>query len=118
MSTFDTINPTTGAKIKTYVTEPSTQIDYKIDLAHQTFATWKNTSFKERASLLIKVSNYLTSERTTLASAMTEEMGKRTTEALAEIDKCALVCKYYAENAELLLPKERVKTEGKKSHLT
>lgn len=118
MSTFDTINPTTGAKIKTYVTEPSTQIDYKIDLAHQTFATWKNTSFKERASLLIKVSNYLTSERTTLASAMTEEMGKRTTEALAEIDKCALVCKYYAENAELLLANETVKTEAKKSYVT
>lgn len=118
MSTFASVNPTTGAKIKTYQTESNAQIEAKISLAHQTFTTWKDTSFKERTSLLIKVADHLTSERISLASAMTEEMGKRTAEALAEIDKCALVCRYYADNAETLLASETVKTEAKNSYIS
>jgi succinate-semialdehyde dehydrogenase/glutarate-semialdehyde dehydrogenase len=49
---------------------------------------------------------------------MTQEMGKRVSEGLAEIDKCALVCRYYAQNAETLLQNEVVKTEAKNSYIS
>lgn len=118
MSTFSSVSPTTGKVIKSYETFSGDEIDKKITLADKAFRTWRHSTFTDRASLFLKIAQLLTQKRESLASLMTLEMGKRTSEGLAEIDKCALVCQYYASNAEKLLQDEYVVTEAKKSYVT
>lgn len=118
MTTFSSVSPTTGKIIKSYETISSSEIDKKIVLADQTFRTWRHSTFADRKALFLKIANNLLKNRESLAAIMTQEMGKRTSEGLAEIDKCALVCQYYADNAEKLLQDELVSTEAKKSYVT
>ena len=117
MSTFQTINPNTGQVISTYSTISPREVDNKIKDSHRAFLSWSNTSFKTRSSLLLKVAQILKSEKSTLAKLMTQEMGKRITEGLSEIDKCSLVCEYYAQNGESLLAKNVISTEAKQSYV-
>lgn len=118
MSKFVSTNPSTGQIINTYETISSDEIDKKIDLAQITFETWRQSNFKVRTELLTNVAKKLKEQREELAKMMSLEMGKRISEGLAEIDKCALVCEYYANNSESLLKDEIVVTEAKKSYVT
>ena len=117
MTKFNTIDPTTGKIIKSYETLSDEQVDGKIELAHKTYDIWKDSSFSRRRELLQKVGKTLIDQRQNLASIMTTEMGKRINEGLAEIDKCALVCEYYAKNSKALLKNEIIKTEAKISYV-
>lgn len=117
MTTFHTTNPTTGKLLKNYETLSKSELEIKIALAQTTFTNWKKSSFKDRSKLLLSVADILTDKRLELAALMTLEMGKRKSEGLAEIDKCALVCKYYATNAELQLADQLVQSEAAKSYI-
>ena len=64
---------------------------------------------------MIKLAELLRHQREDLAKLMTMEMGKRTGEALAEVDKCAWVCTYYADHAERFLQNERIETDASDS---
>ncbi|RUA33546.1 MAG: NAD-dependent succinate-semialdehyde dehydrogenase, partial [Bacteroidetes bacterium] len=79
------------------------EIINKIELAENTYQDWKKTSFTHRKELMFKTSVLLRDRKEHYASLMTMEMGKAKREAIAEIEKCALACDYYAENAEKFL---------------
>lgn len=112
------INPVTEQIIKEYTTISEIEVEKKLATAQAAFMSWKKTSFKERKKLFEKLVKYLLEHKQKFAEIITSEMGKPITAALAEIEKCALVCNYYAENAEKFLSPENVKTEAKKSYIT
>lgn len=111
------INPATGETIKTYEALRLEDIQRKIDRAGQAFRGWRRTSFAERRRLMENAALALEQNRDRYARLISLEMGKVIREAGAEIDKCAWVCRYYAEQAEGFLQPETVPTDAGKSYV-
>lgn len=110
-----TINPAFNQPLQEYSEYSVEEMEARLQLAHHTFPTWAQTSFKERAKCMFLLAKALRAEIASLSQLMTLEMGKPITQAEAEIEKCATVCDFYAENAESFLQEERIVTEAQKS---
>lgn len=115
--TIESINPATGEKIKTYTLHTEQEVSDKINATYKAWLSWRDSSVEERARLLNKMADVLTSRKAELAKLMALEMGKPVTQGLAEVDKCASVCKYYAEHAKDHLADISVETEATKSFI-
>ena len=111
------INPATGETLKTFEPLSSPEIETKLQLANQTFKTFRRTSFESRSQRMFKAAEILELEKRELGTLMTTEMGKPLKAAIAEAEKCAWVCRYYAENAAKYLSDQIVETNAKKSYV-
>jgi succinate-semialdehyde dehydrogenase/glutarate-semialdehyde dehydrogenase len=109
------INPATGELLQTFEPLTQPQLEQKLQRAHETFQTYRRTTFAERAAMMLRAAEILESEKKDLARVMTLEMGKPINSAVQETEKCAWVCRYYAENAERHLADELVETNAAKS---
>ena len=94
-----TINPATGETLKTFEAMSSEAIEAKLELAQQAFNKYRHLSFEQRALWMLKAADILERDREIYAEMMTLEMGKTLKSAIGEVEKCALVCRYYAKNA-------------------
>jgi succinate-semialdehyde dehydrogenase / glutarate-semialdehyde dehydrogenase len=110
-----TVNPATGETLKTFQPLTAAEIEEKLQLALNTFHVERKTSFAERARRMNKAAEILDRDKETFAKLMTLEMGKPYKAAVAEAQKCAGGCRYYAENAENFLADEIIETGAKKS---
>ena len=113
-----TINPANGQKLKTFASFEQVQIEKALDRAVSAFEQHRRTSFADRARLMRKVASLLEKESAELGRLMTLEMGKPIKAAIAEAEKCATACNYYADNAERFLADQPVEMEGGKSWVT
>jgi len=112
-----TVNPATGQVIKSFDALSSAAIEAKLQKAIETFATYRHTSFAQRAEWMLKAAAILEREKEAFGRVMTTEMGKTLRSAVDEAAKCAWVCRYYAENAEKFLADEVVETGAKQSYI-
>src|SRR5215211_3667202 len=111
------INPGTGETLKTFEALTAAQIEEKLQLAADTFRTYRHTPMADRARMMIHAAEILESDKDAFAKTMTTEMGKPIKAAIAEAEKCALVCRYYAENAQHHLADQIVETNAQKSYV-
>jgi len=111
------INPATGETLQTFVSLGQEQLDARIQLAHTVFQSYRRTSFAERAGMMLGAAEILEAEKKDFARTMTLEMGKPIKGAVQEAEKCAWVCRYYAENAGRHLASEIVETNATKSYV-
>jgi succinate-semialdehyde dehydrogenase/glutarate-semialdehyde dehydrogenase len=111
------VNPATGETIKTFESLDETQIDEKLQRGADTFSSYRRTTFKERESMMIRAAEILETEKNDFARLMTVEMGKPIKGAVGEAEKCAWVCRYYAETARQYLADQLVETNAKKSYV-
>lgn len=111
------INPATEEILGEYLILTSNQLEEKIDLSFKVFKTWKKVSFSERKSLMKKAAKILLQDKEKFARTITLEMGKTIRESLAEVEKCSMVCEFFAEQSEVMVRKEIVKTEAKESYI-
>jgi succinate-semialdehyde dehydrogenase / glutarate-semialdehyde dehydrogenase len=116
--TIETINPYNQEIIKTFTPLTTAQIDKKLDLAVSAFKDYRLTSLELRGEKLLKAGEILQANQEKYAQLMTLEMGKPIKQAFAEINKCALVCRFYAENAQQFLTPKYVDTDASKSFVT
>jgi len=112
------INPTNNEIIKEYPDHTEDQISDIIKNVDEAFSSWKNTSFAERSKLMHNAAEELRTNINEYAELMTSEMGKIIKESRAEVDKCAWVCDYFAENAETFLKDDIIETDASKSFVT
>jgi succinate-semialdehyde dehydrogenase/glutarate-semialdehyde dehydrogenase len=112
------INPLTGETIKTYESHSEKGVEKIINSVDKAWHHWRSTSFSYRAQLMQNLASILKSNKEKLAQVMALEMGKVKKEGIAEIEKCASVCEYYAQNAALFLENEPIKTEASKSFVS
>lgn len=105
---FATINPTTGETVRTFDELNEEALDQKLEKAQAAFMQWRRTSFEHRAERMRKAAELLSSDRERLARVMVEEMGKPIAAARSEVEKCAWVCRHYADHAEAFLQDEPV----------
>ncbi|MGA9637873.1 NAD-dependent succinate-semialdehyde dehydrogenase [Flavobacterium sp.] len=112
------INPATGETIGTYPRLSIVDAKVKLVKIKKTFDSWKKTTFEERSVLMNKLADILDDEKEKFAQLATAEMGKTIGQSRKEVEKCALVCRYYADHAMTLLKKETIETEAIKSYVT
>ena len=110
-----TINPSTGEPIKTFEPLNSQQLEQKLQRASETFRSFRNTSFAERSASMLRAAGILESEKENFARVMTLEMGKPIKGAIGEVEKCAWVCRYYADNAAQHLRDQPVQNDATRS---
>jgi len=110
-----TINPATGETIKTFERESASSIEAKLARSQQTFEQYRNTPMSQRAEWLNVAAEILERDKLSFGKMMTTEMGKTLKSAIAEVEKCALVCRYYAEHAADFLADVPASTDASKS---
>ncbi len=115
---MQSINPFTGEIIQTYREITAGEVDIVVQQVDAAYKQWRLTNFGQRALLMKNLQSCLLRNRETLAALISAEMGKVLREALGEVDKCALVCGYYAENAESFLKNEPVLTEATEAFIS
>jgi len=112
------INPATEELIKSYNEMTLSEIESIISKTNSAFLEWKETDFSYRKSLMEKAADVLRNNKKKYAELMTIEMGKPIKQSYAEVEKCAWVCDYFAENAENFLKDEFIETDASKSFIT
>ncbi|MES2276622.1 MAG: NAD-dependent succinate-semialdehyde dehydrogenase [Bacteroidota bacterium] len=112
------VNPADNTINKKYKAHTFKQVQQIIGQTHRAWQNWRFSTFKERSALLNKLADVLTQHKTQLARLMALEMGKPLKQGIAEIEKCAAVCIYYADNAEGFLKDQLIETDASKSYAT
>lgn len=108
-------NPATGQIIKEWSELNATEVQTKLAAADVAFKNWRIKNFAERAELLKKVALVLRDNAHKYGLIATQEMGKPIKEAQSEVEKCAWVCEYYAENAANFLSPEPAPSDASES---
>lgn len=112
---IQTINPATEQVINNYDEMSESVVNDIIESTYKIYFDWRETPFKERKKYMLRTAELLRKNQNEYATIITSEMGKPITSARGEIEKCALVCEYYANNAENMLAPRDIKTDMKKS---
>ena len=113
--TIATINPATGQTLKTFTPLTADELEARLACAASAFRRHRRTSFAERRRLMLKAAEILEAEKEALGRLMVTEMGKPLKAAIEEAAKCALGCRYYADNAEAFLADHVIETSASKS---
>ena len=109
MSEYAVTNPATGERVKEYPTISDAALADAIATADRAHREWSRaTTIEERAALVRRVGELHTERREELAEIIVREMGKPVEQALGEVDFCAAIYEYYADNATTLLADEPI----------
>jgi succinate-semialdehyde dehydrogenase/glutarate-semialdehyde dehydrogenase len=114
---IQSINPYTEEVIKEFDLMTPDEIEGEIERSRRAFSAWRELPVAERAASVRKLGGHLRTEKRRYSEIMTREMGKPIRESVAEIEKCAWLCDYYAENGKKFLEPEEIRTEAKKSYI-
>jgi acyl-CoA reductase-like NAD-dependent aldehyde dehydrogenase len=112
------INPATEQVLRTFDYHTPGQVDAILDRAVADFRAWRAMSFKQRSDCLLKIAAELRKQKASLAHTVTSEMGKPIADAEAEVEKCAWVCEYSAENAERFLRDQPAQTNATETYVS
>ena len=111
-------SPATGQVIAEHRYLTNTEAAAMVEKSHGAFKSWKGSSFADRAQVMRNAAAVLRQRRDEYAELIANEMGKPIKEGRGEVEKCALVCEYYAENAAKFLADEPVPTQFQESFVT
>ena len=118
MKKLKSINPYTGDLIVEFEQTTRLQVHEKLANLDEAFSKWRTTSLSKRSDVLNKLANLLDKRKHDLALVITEEMGKPLSQSIAEIEKCAWVCRYYAETGPTALKNKSIATDGTQSFIS
>lgn len=113
-----TTNPATNETIKTFTALTTAEIELKLTLADSTYKKYRQTSFDQRSQWLNNAAAILERDQEKFAKIMTLEMGKPLKSAIAEVTKCAWVCRFYAEKAPEFLADKEITTNASSSYVS
>lgn len=111
------VNPYTAQEIARFEEHSDAQIEQALAEAVAAQRAWRKTSFAERSKLLVSMAKVLRANKSEYGKMISLEMGKPIAEAVAEVEKCALNCDFYAENAPRFLEDEVIATNASDSRV-
>jgi succinate-semialdehyde dehydrogenase / glutarate-semialdehyde dehydrogenase len=109
------VNPATGMVNAQFVAFTEAEIDRALDQAQHTFWDYRQTTLAQRSAWLQRTAAILEERKAAYGQLMTVEMGKTLKSAIAEVEKSAWVCRFYAEHGADFLADERVETDASRS---
>ena len=112
------INPSNNKIIESHKQFTENRVNRIIDSSHNCFLEWRNKSITYRSKRMLDLAELLKQKKEELGALMTQEMGKPIKQSIAEAEKCAWVCEYYANNAEQFLSNKEISTESNKSFIS
>jgi succinate-semialdehyde dehydrogenase/glutarate-semialdehyde dehydrogenase len=115
---FHTYNPYTKSKLNSYPGFSTEKLEHTIQHAHETFLKFRHKKPSSRSEKMKRIARLLEKNKQQYAEMITNEMGKSITQSISEIEKCAWVCNYYAENAPDFLKAENIETDASKSYVS
>ena len=115
---LESINPANGKLVQSYLEHSDETIERRLTATHDAYRNWRYTQFNERAKHLRGAASIMRTRKEEYGKLMALEMGKPLAQGIAEAEKCAWVCEYYAENAEQFLSPELISTDATKSFVT
>jgi succinate-semialdehyde dehydrogenase/glutarate-semialdehyde dehydrogenase len=116
--TIATINPATGETIRTFKPLSEAELEGRLQCAADTYRRYRRTPMADRKRMLLRAAEILEAEKDAFGKLMVLEMGKPIKAAVEEAAKCALGCRYYADNAERFLADEYVETSASRSYVS
>jgi len=114
---FDVINPATGEKVKSIQSWDDAEIEKALVETANVTSVWQEMSMSHRAEIVARAGQVLRDNKDKYAAIITEEMGKLIKDARAEVEKCAGVCDFYAQNGEKFLADEIIESDAGKSYV-
>jgi succinate-semialdehyde dehydrogenase/glutarate-semialdehyde dehydrogenase len=84
--------------------------------ADRAFHAWRRLGFTERAEPMQRAGALLEDRKDALALLMAREMGKPIAQGISEVEKCAWVCRHYADHAHSFLVPEELPSDATKSY--
>ena len=114
---LESFNPATGEKIKEYKPLASRELKLKIRGSEAIWQDWRLKSFSKKEELLENLSSQLLRQKEILSEIITKEMGKPLNQSVREIEKCALLCRYYREHGRHFLSPREEFLHYKKSYV-
>jgi succinate-semialdehyde dehydrogenase / glutarate-semialdehyde dehydrogenase len=111
------INPATGQTLKRFEEHTAAEVEAKLKAALHAFGEQRKLGYPERAERLRKAAGILECDKQRFGRMMTEEMGKTLVSAVAEAEKCASGCRYYADHGEALLRDEPIASGAVQSYV-
>ncbi|MBX9345742.1 aldehyde dehydrogenase family protein [Chromobacterium piscinae] len=115
MTAFTSCNPSSGEVCFTRPSWNMPTLEQGLLQLRTAQRAWAAQGVGQRAAALLRLADLLSQQREALADLVTLEVGKRTPECLAEIDKSAQLIRYYAELAPELLQPLNIPTQASRS---
>jgi succinate-semialdehyde dehydrogenase/glutarate-semialdehyde dehydrogenase len=115
--TYEAVNPATGEVVERYPTAGDRQVQEAMTRSAEAFRSWCTTPLDTRTGLLLRVADALDSQAEELGRLMALEMGKPLAEGIAEAKKCALACRWYAEQAASILEPSQRESDGSQAYV-
>ena len=112
------INPANNKILESHKEISTENINQIINSSYNTYLEWRNKSISYRSKRMRDLAELLKQKKEKLGALMTQEMGKPIKQSIAEAEKCAWVCEYYADNAKRFLSKKEISTDSKKSFIS
>ncbi|HET6440451.1 MAG TPA: NAD-dependent succinate-semialdehyde dehydrogenase [Anaeromyxobacter sp.] len=116
MASLTSVNPATGEVVARTEDHSEVEVERRVARAAEVFRVWRRRPVSERTRLSGRAAEVLLAGKERFARLMTQEMGKIYRAALAEVEKCAWACRYYAEYGERFLADEEVRTDAPRSY--
>lgn len=113
-----TINPFNSILLSNYQYLDGIQISGVLNISQTMFTEWENVNVKERGNFIKTLGFVLTKRQHLMAEMCTLEMGKPIKQAMAEVQKCQLLCEYYLKNASEFLNPKNIATDASESYIT
>ncbi|MFA6533055.1 MAG: NAD-dependent succinate-semialdehyde dehydrogenase [Patescibacteria group bacterium] len=117
MKKMFSVNPATEEIFGEFPILTENELENKINLSQEAFKKWKKTPFSEKKVLMKRAAKILLRDKEKFSKMITQEMGKKIEESVAEVEKCATLCDFLADNSEAIVKKEIIKTEAKESYI-
>ena len=118
MEYVESVNPYDGTRMEKYKMFSDDDINNVLDKTERVFPNWKNESLEHKSGLLKKLAKELLKNKKSYAELMSKEMGKPISQGIAEIEKCAWACEFYAKNAVRFLADDLIETEADESFIS
>ena len=112
---FKSVNPADGNTLREVDAFTHEQLEAALQSASLATAAWRARPVAERCALMREAAAVLRKHEDEYAEIIVQEMGKPITEARAEVEKCGLVCDYYAETGPRFLADEIIETDAGRS---
>jgi len=117
--TIKTKNPATEEIVDEYDILNKQQINEATKKAKDAYVReWSTLSIDKRTGFLHDFAAELRKNKEHLAKTATLEMGKVIKESKSEVEKCAWVIEYYADNGKSFLNDEIINTDARKTFIT
>ena len=114
---LESINPYNNEPIAQYDVWSDAQVHEAVERCYLSLKTWRHTLLADRLKVVANLAQLIDERKYELAKLATREMGKLYTEAVAEVQKCGKLCRYYVDHAPAQLQREVIESRFGHSHV-